>query len=638
MTTNQEYWQRRYLQTKAKEIRNTEACERALQPQLDGLFRELSAETSKWVDKYAKNQGIDSDAARKALAGIHTKHWELTLKQFREKAKVGGYDAELDAEYFRSRVARLQSLEQQLRSYAQPHAQDLTNSMRKELTDQYNDTYMRTNYNLQAQRANFSADFARFNDAQLRIAVSQPWGKDGKDFSQRIWKNYQRELPSYLMDAVLRGTIMGYGPQKVTQMMHARFQDVKRNNVHRLVVSEMAHVAEEANVRAYEENEIEQYEYMATLESHTCDVCARLDGQIFKVSERRPGVNYPIMHGRCRCTTVPYIKGLPEVGERWSREPKTGKGKLVENVTFKEWKAMVNGDKAMPIPFVNKQQTLALGVKLAEQVNETLNRAPQPFQRLWQQKASEVKIRTLSDDGSNYYQPGSHYVQLSKKQIASNTVTAYQNPRDVIFHEIGHAIDFASGDPNKTGLVRMLGSEKAARYRTPISNETLSFGLTLDSDYKAMQSTITNDYLERFPAVKDVGQGFGEWMGRVVKLNKDGSISKVSARKSAMMQWAEEVRQEIAEDQKNGSKLNAAASWSDLSDMLDAQTKGKINFGYGHPKSYWKTSSSKTAEAFAEMTSATINNPKSLANIKKYFPNSYKEYLKIVSGIIKEGD
>lgn len=345
MTTNQEYWQRRYLQTKAKEIRNTEAYERALQPQLDGLFRELSAGTSKWVDKYAKNQEIDSDAARKALTGIHTKHWELTLKQFREKAKAGGYEDELDAEYFRSRVARLQSLEQQLRSYAQPHAQELTKSMRKALADQYNDTYMRTNYNLQAQRASFSADFARFNDAQLRIAVSQPWGQDGKDFSQRIWKNYQQELPSYLMDTVLRGTIMGYGPQKVTQMMHARFQDVKRNSVHRLVVSEMAHVAEEASAKAYEENEIEQYEYMATLESHTCDICARLDGQVFKLSERRPGINYPIIHGRCRCTTVPYIKGLPEVGERWSRDPETGKGKLIKNVSYREWLKQVKSDK-----------------------------------------------------------------------------------------------------------------------------------------------------------------------------------------------------------------------------------------------------------------------------------------------------
>lgn len=351
MTTlsDQEYWQRRFLQVKAKQLRGTEEYERALQPQLDGLFRDLHKEVSMWVDRYAKGQGIDSDQAREALAGIHTKHWRLTLDQFRAKAKAGGFESELDAEYFRSRVARLQSLEQQLKEQTKSFTQDQTDSMRHALANQYEDTYMRTNYNLQAAYGHFTADFARFNPAQLAIAVSQPWAKDGKDFSRRIWKTYQQELPSYLMDAVLRGTIMGWGPQKVGRMMHARFQDVKKSDVHRLVTSEMAHVAEEATVQAYEENQIEQYEYMATLESHTCGVCARLDGETFKMTERKPGVNYPIIHPYCRCTTVPYLEGLPPIKERWARDPETGKGKLVANVRYKEWKAMVDGKQPMPV-------------------------------------------------------------------------------------------------------------------------------------------------------------------------------------------------------------------------------------------------------------------------------------------------
>lgn len=347
MTTlsDQKYWQRRFLQVKAKQLRSTEAYERTLQPQLDSLFRDLRKETSMWVDRYAKGQGIDSDQARKALAGIHTKHWRLTLDQFRAKAKAGGFESELDAEYFRSRVARLQSLEQQLQEQTRPFVQGETDAMRKALIEQYQDSYMRTSYDVQAAKGRFTADFSRFNEAQLRLVVSQPWAKDGKDFSQRVWKSYQKELPSYLMDAVLRGTVMGWGPQKVGQMMHARFQDVKRNDVHRLVTSEMAHVAEEATVKAYEENQIEQYEYMATLESHTCGVCARLDGEIFKVIERKPGVNYPIIHPRCRCTTIPYLEGLPPIKERWARDPETGKGKLVKNVSYSEWLKQVESGK-----------------------------------------------------------------------------------------------------------------------------------------------------------------------------------------------------------------------------------------------------------------------------------------------------
>ena len=35
---------------------------------------------------------------------------------------------------------------------------------------------------------------------------------------------------------------------------------------------------------------------------------------------------------------MPYIEGLPDSSERWARNPETGKGEYVENMTFDEWK------------------------------------------------------------------------------------------------------------------------------------------------------------------------------------------------------------------------------------------------------------------------------------------------------------
>ena len=346
--SNIDYWQRRYLQVKAKEIRDTEVYERALQPELNGLFRDLNSEMEGWYIRYANNNSISKEEAAKILNSVHTKHWQLTLKQFEEKAKAGGHTQELNNEYYRSRVARLQALEEQMKQHTARFAGNETGHMRNALAEQYDDTYMRTTFNTQIQTAKLTADFAKFNETQLKIAVSQPWGKDGKDFSKRIWKNYQEELPSYLMDAVMRGTFLGWSPQRITTQMHARFQDVKRNNIHRLVVSEMGHAASEATAKSYEENEIEEYEYMATLESHTCAICAKLDGEIFKVSDRKPGINYPLIHARCRCDTVPYIKDLPDVQQRWARDSETGKGKLIKNMKFDEWKKQVESGKPFP--------------------------------------------------------------------------------------------------------------------------------------------------------------------------------------------------------------------------------------------------------------------------------------------------
>ncbi|CCI85340.1 hypothetical protein C5L33_001326 [Lactobacillus pasteurii] len=53
-----------------------------------------------------------------------------------------------------------------------------------------------------------------------------------------------------------------------------------------------------------------------------------------------------MIHPYCRCTTVPYMKDLPDIETRWSRDPETGKGKFVKvdngpkRLTFREWKKL----------------------------------------------------------------------------------------------------------------------------------------------------------------------------------------------------------------------------------------------------------------------------------------------------------
>ncbi|WP_201308089.1 minor capsid protein [Companilactobacillus farciminis] len=146
---------------------------------------------------------------------------------------------------------------------------------------------------------------------------------------------------------------MGYSPERVTKMFQQRFEGIRRHQIHRLVITEMGHIAEQATSKAYEESGIEEYEYMATLESHTCEVCSRLDGKIFKMSEKREGINYPLIHPHCRCTTVPHIKDLPNVKERWIRDPETGKGKIINNMSFDEWKKYVDKDYLKSRPYIN---------------------------------------------------------------------------------------------------------------------------------------------------------------------------------------------------------------------------------------------------------------------------------------------
>lgn len=336
-TNNQLYWEKRFLQIKAKEIKSTEAFERALQPQLGALERELQQEIEKYTVRYANNQGVDKDEARKLLKDVKSKNWRMTLQQFEARAKAGEFPELLDAEYLRSRVARLQALEAQLKALTGSFSDTQTAQMEQRMVDQYKDTYNRTSYNVQSLTGHFAVTYAVFNEELIRTVVGRPWATDGKDFSQRIWGTYRNTMVDEVMDVIVRGTLMGYGPAKVTSMFRAKFGDIKRADVHRLVVTEMAHVAEEATFKSYEDNEINWYEYSATLESHTCDVCAALDGQHFKVSDKVEGKNAPVMHPHCRCTTMPWLKGLPPVLLRGHRDPESGKWTIGSNMSFKEW-------------------------------------------------------------------------------------------------------------------------------------------------------------------------------------------------------------------------------------------------------------------------------------------------------------
>ncbi len=334
--TKLSYWDKRYLRIKARELQNTADYESNLKSRLSGLEYELEQEANIWYSKYADNHDINPDTAKKLLSTVGSTNWTMTLEEFKRKAIKDGYTKELDSEYFKSRIARLQDLEEQLEEISSRFASDETDSLSNRLTDQFQDTYMTTIFNTQIQQAKLTSEFARFNEDQIKYIVNQPWHKE--DFSKRVWKNYHEELPKQLVDVMLRGTFMGYSPQRITKMFQQRFESIRRHQIHRLVITEMGHIAEQATSKAYEESGIEEYEYMATLESHTCEVCAHLDGEIFKMPEKKEGVNYPLIHPHCRCTTVPYIEGLPEVKERWMRDPETGKGKIINNMSFDEWK------------------------------------------------------------------------------------------------------------------------------------------------------------------------------------------------------------------------------------------------------------------------------------------------------------
>ena len=351
MTAKREvnYWKRRFLFEKKQQLQNTAEYETAMRARLKEVEQVLEQEVDYWLKRYAANQEITVKDARKILSTIGTRDWHMTLKEFKAKAKAGGFDKELDAEYFRSQLSRLENIDEQLTSLLAQYATSESDKLESSLSTQYKQTYMHSIYLTQLEQAKLSSNFANVNEYQVKQIVHKPWR--GSDFSKRIWKNYTEVLPNELGDALLRGSVLGHSHEQIFKMMRQRLKDVEDYQLHRLIITEMGHVAETATAEAYKEEGVDQYQYLATLESHTCDECAHLDEKIFDLKDKVEGLNYPLIHPYCRCTTMPYIEGFPDSSERWARDPETGKGYYVDNMDFETWKNAIDYQrKAQNIP------------------------------------------------------------------------------------------------------------------------------------------------------------------------------------------------------------------------------------------------------------------------------------------------
>lgn len=332
----QDYWKQRVLLAKQKEMESTAEYEAAMRSRLKDLENEFIKESKKWLSKYANENNQSLKQAADYLSSIDTSKFDMTLAEFEAKAKAGGYEKELNSAYYKSRIARLQELYMQYQNLAASYANSEEANMALSLAKRYQDTYLLENYNKYLVVGGIDVNLAHFNEQELKDIVYQPW--KGSDFSKRIWNNYTKVMPEVLTDVMFRSIALGYSHAHVEQILRDRFQGVVNSNIHRLVVTEMGHAAEQATAKFYEDSKIEQYEYLATLESHTCEQCAHLDGRIFSIKNKVEGLNYPLIHPYCRCTTMPYIKGLPDISSRWSRDPITGKGKWLDgNMTYKDW-------------------------------------------------------------------------------------------------------------------------------------------------------------------------------------------------------------------------------------------------------------------------------------------------------------
>ncbi len=237
-------------------------------------------------------------------------------------------------------ISKLEALKVQTQQSLEVMFSKQQGTMQGTLTDVFESGYYHTAYELQ-KGFNVGLDIAGLGQAEIKAVLSKPWAADGYNFSERIWNN-KNKLISEVHNELSRNILTGSDPQKAIDAI-AKKMNTSKSNAGRLVMTEEAYFSSVAQQKCFEDLDVEQYEIVATLDSHTSDICRSLDGQHFPMSEYQAGVTAPPFHVNCRSTTVPYFDD--EFGNIGERAARVGDGKtyyVPADMTYEQWRAKQN--------------------------------------------------------------------------------------------------------------------------------------------------------------------------------------------------------------------------------------------------------------------------------------------------------
>ena len=348
---NGEYWQKRFELLEQAAHQQGVQCYADIEKQYRQAQKTLEGQIAVWYQRFADNNGVTLADAKRMLTAkeLAELKWDIQdyIRYGEENAINGTWVKQLENASARFHISRLEALKLQTQQSIEVMFGNQLDSIDSTMRDVYKSGYYHTAYEIQ-KGVGVGWDFSALDDKQISKVINKPWAVDGKNFSERIWGNRQK-LVNELNNTLTQNIILGKDPQKAIDEI-ARKMNTSKTNAGRLVMTEEAFFSSAAQKDCFAELDVEMYEIVATLDSHTSDICRGMDGKHFKISEWKVGETAPPFHVHCRSTTVPYFDDeFDAVGERAARDEETGKTYFVPgNMTYKEWeKSFVNsGDKS----------------------------------------------------------------------------------------------------------------------------------------------------------------------------------------------------------------------------------------------------------------------------------------------------
>lgn len=624
------YWKKRFELLEQSQNQQGVQCYAELERKYRQAQRQIETQIQAWYGRFASNNGISIQDARKMLTNkeLAELKWDINeyIRYGEQNALSGTWVKELENASARYHISRLEALKLQTQQQIEVLFGNQLDSIDSAMKSIYTSGYYHTAYEIQ-KGFGVGWDFATLDENQINKVINKPWAVDGQNFSSRIWTNKQK-LVNELNTTLTQNIILGQDPQKAIDEI-ARKLNVSKTSAGRLVMTEEAFFSSAAQKDCFNELDVEQFEIVATLDSHTSEICQEMDGKVFPMSQWEVGVTAPPFHVWCRTTTVPaFGDEFDLIGERAARGEDGKTYHVPGDMTYKDWqKAFVEGDKSglkevnpdgtmkdkPEVKELNKlKQSGMTEAEYQEYLNIINSHSNEDVIKLYSEYADEIKKVSLTAK-CGAYQPASVTLNFTYPKYAD------MDKYGTLAHEYGHFFDDKA---NFDGLhfKEMEAVRKATGLDTTFKNVASSsdeFLAAMRSDKVHIKSILTADAKADLIA-HNASHGVQDAIDGLFTKSRLcwGHDEKYYNSKYASVEWMDKIT--------HGSlKKNLQQTYKDLG--LDASNQSKV-------KSLCRQYEA-ASEAWANILSAEVCGGESLEYVKKYLPNSYQAMLNILKGV-----
>lgn len=605
---------------------------------IDDAYRQASQDAERqiaaWYQRFADNNGIvDMAQARRLLDAGELKEFKWTVQQYIKHGRENGVSAdwskELENASARFHITRLEALKLNIQQTAEVLFGNQLDSIDSMMRQTYLGSYYHTAFLIQ-RGTGVGWDIAALNQRAIQTAINRPWATDGRNFSERIWSN-KAALIGELQKNLTQSLMTGSTCEQTIDALMKRF-GVSYNQAARLVYTENAYIQSVAQGESYRENFVRKYQFIATLDDKTSDICRTMDGGVYDIQDYKPGETAPPLHPWCRSCTAPYYKDLAGIGKRAARDLETGQTYYIPRETkYEDWKQSFvdGGDKTNAFPVVTapaRVYTSTLAASFGKNHYDAMrdimdNCKSADMQAVWNKYEADVGVADLYESTRQHCDWSAKiHIDLANDSKGSS----WDKPYQTIFHESGHAIDMIAGR-NAAGASHCHPVNLySATYKNGLFPKTIKAevdalvsarGAVIKAEMKAHAGDydwmVRHGYLDKQEL--ELFRKYGIWAG-----GSEPKYSKAMAYKA--------IEREI-------QALPPFAK-ADLSDIMEGATGESIKVGWGHGSNYWKHGDwTLSTEAFAEMVDSTVTNPESLAAIQTYLPKSYQVFLDMLKDL-----